>query len=115
MIVTCRFQFEAGHRLPEHPGACRRPHGHGYKLHVSVRAAVEPRTGLAIDFHDLERVVRERVLPELDHRDLNEILENPTAENIAAWVWGRLRESLPGLHEVRLEETEDCSITYRGE
>ena len=115
MIVTHRFQFEAGHRLPNHPGPCREPHGHSYKLHVSVRRAVDRKSGMAIDFHDLDRIVRETVLEQLDHQDLNRVMENPTAEEIAGWAWNRLREKLPGLFEIRVEETEDCSVTYRGD
>lgn len=115
MIVTCRLQFEAAHRLPGYEGPCRQPHGHSYKLHVSVRAAVDAASGMAIDFHQLETIVRERLCEDLDHRDLNEFLDNPTAENIAVWIWERLREPLPGLYEIRLEETEDFSVTYRGE
>ena len=115
MIVTHRFQFEAGHRLPNHPGPCREPHGHSYKLHVSVQGEVERKSGMTIDFHDLDRVVQETVLRQLDHKDLNQLLENPTAEEISRWVWNQLREKLPGLCEIRVEETEDCSVTYRGE
>jgi 6-pyruvoyltetrahydropterin/6-carboxytetrahydropterin synthase len=113
--VRRSFRFEAAHRLPHHPGKCRRLHGHSYRLVVTVDLPVDPATGLAIDFSDLKTVVRERVVDPADHRDLNELVENPTAENLAVWAWRRLAETLPGLVEIELHETEDCSVVYRGE
>ncbi|HKS35948.1 MAG TPA: 6-carboxytetrahydropterin synthase, partial [Verrucomicrobiae bacterium] len=54
---------------------------------------------------------------QLDHRYLNEIagLENPTSENIAAWIWRRLQPSLPQLAEVIVAETCNSRCVYRGE
>jgi 6-pyruvoyltetrahydropterin/6-carboxytetrahydropterin synthase len=113
--VRRAFRFEAAHRLPRHPGQCRRLHGHSYRLVVTVDLPVDATSGLAIDFADLKTVVRERVVEAVDHRDLNELVENPTAENLAVWAWRRLAEALPGLVEIELHETEDCSVVYRGE
>ena len=113
--VRRRFRFDAAHRLPRHPGKCRRPHGHSYELVVAVDRPVDEESGLAIDFTDLKRVVAEEVLERLDHTDLNELMENPSAELIAVWIWGRLRDRLPGLSEIELHETRDCSVVYRGE
>jgi len=50
----------------------------------------------------------------VDHRNLNDVLDNPTAENIARWIWETLAPRLPGLSEVRLFEIPDCCVTYRG-
>jgi 6-pyruvoyltetrahydropterin/6-carboxytetrahydropterin synthase len=55
------------------------------------------------------------VLARVDHRNLNDILDNPTAENIARWVWETLQPHLPGLAEVRLYEIPDSCVTYRGQ
>ena len=115
MRVRRKFGFEAAHRLPHHPGKCRRPHGHSYRLVVTVERAVDPATGLAIDFGDLKQVVNREVVAVVDHRDLNEMIDNPTAERIAEWIWGRLTGPLPGLVEVELHETRNCSVVYRGE
>lgn len=115
MRVTRRFGFEAAHRLPHYDGPCFNPHGHSYKLRVSLDLPIERRTGLTYDFVDLERVVRERVLSRLDHRDVNAVIENPTAEQIVVWIWQQLDGHLPGLCELRLGETDDCWVTYRGE
>ena len=115
MRVRRRFEFEAAHRLPNHPGKCRELHGHSYVLVVTVERPVDPQTGLAIDFSDLKDVVKREVVDLLDHRLINERIENPTAEIMARWIWERLREALPGLAEIELHETSNCSVVYRGE
>jgi 6-pyruvoyltetrahydropterin/6-carboxytetrahydropterin synthase len=114
-MVRRRFRFEAAHELPGHPGECRRLHGHSYELFVGVEREVEAKSGMAIDFSDLKRIVGKEVIEPIDHRMLNELMDNPTAEMIAVWIWNRLSEALPGLAEVELHETENCSVIYRGE
>ena len=52
MIVRRRFEFEAAHRLPNHPGKCRELHGHSYGLFVKVDRPVDDTSGMAIDFSD---------------------------------------------------------------
>lgn len=115
MRVRRRFGFEAAHRLPRHPGACRELHGHSYVLVVTVDRPVDRTSGLAIDFGDVKQVVQARVLARLDHRSLNDLLENPTAELLAVWIWDEIAAGLPGLVEVELHETANCSVVYRGE
>ncbi len=115
VILNRTFRFEAAHRLPLHPGACRNLHGHSYVLRVALETDVDPRTGMGCDFSDLDVVVRARVLDQADHRNFNDFLENPTAENICRWIWERLDGALPGrLVEIELHETFDCSCVYRG-
>lgn len=115
MIVRRRFRFEAAHRLPRHPGKCRELHGHSYELVVAVDRPVEPASGMAIDFSDLKRTVHDHVVEPLDHKLVNDLIENPTAEEMAAWIWRRLAPLLPGLLELELHETRDCSVVYRGD
>ena len=115
MRVRRRFDFEAAHRLPGHPGKCRDLHGHSYILTVTVERAVEAHSGMAIDFGDLKRVVSSEVVEPLDHKYINDILDNPTAEVMAVWIWNRLAAVLPGLDEIELHETARCSVVYRGE
>jgi 6-pyruvoyltetrahydropterin/6-carboxytetrahydropterin synthase len=114
VLIAREFDFQAAHQLPDHPGKCRNLHGHGYRLRVICRAAVDTTTGLAIDFGEVKRIVRERALDALDHAYLNEILKIPSAEHIAAWIWERLEGELP-LHEIVLFETPTCYVAYRGE
>jgi 6-pyruvoyltetrahydropterin/6-carboxytetrahydropterin synthase len=115
MRVARDFTFEAAHLLPDHPGKCRRLHGHGYRLRVVCDAPVDPSTGLAIDFQEIKRVVEDRVLEPLDHTHLNEVLPIPSAENLAIWIWDRLRGAGLPVVEVVVHETDDCSVSYRGE
>jgi 6-pyruvoyltetrahydropterin/6-carboxytetrahydropterin synthase len=109
MRLDVEFYFAAAHRLPRYEGPCFRLHGHNYKMFVSVEGEVDPKTGMIFDFGVLKQVVSR-----VDHRNLNDVLDNPTAENIARWVWETLGPHLPGLCEVRLYEIPDCCVTYRG-
>ena len=109
-----RFRFEAAHHLPRHEGKCRELHGHSYELVVAVERPVDKISGMVIDFSDLKRVVRREVVDKLDHRCVNDVIDNPTAENMASWIWNRLAPELSGLVEVELCETRDCSVVHRG-
>lgn len=111
MRVTRAFHFDAAHRLRDYGGKCERLHGHTWGLRVTVEAPVGSG-GLAFDFAVLDRIVRERVIAALDHEDLNEILPQPSSENLAIWVWDRLRD-LP-LWEIRVYESPASFVTYRG-
>lgn len=115
MRVKRIFDFEAAHRLPQHPGKCRDLHGHSYRLIVTVDRPVDPATGLGIDFSDLKRIVKDEVVDRLDHKYVNDLIDNPTAEVMAVWIWERLRAPLHGLVEVELWETRNCAVVYRGE
>jgi 6-pyruvoyltetrahydropterin/6-carboxytetrahydropterin synthase len=115
MILRVEFQFNAAHRLPYYQGPCFHTHGHNYKLLVFVEGPVDARTGLSTDFVRVKEIVRERVLKDIDHNDLNQVLDNPTAENVVMWMWDRLAPGLPGLKEMQLYETDDAAVIYRGE
>jgi 6-pyruvoyltetrahydropterin/6-carboxytetrahydropterin synthase len=68
------------------------------------------------DFDRIERIVGERVVDALDHRNLNDLMENPTAENIVLWIWKRLERSLVRLDELVLWETQSsCAILRRSD
>ena len=114
MIVRRSFDFEAAHKLPHHPGKCRELHGHSYRLVVSVDRAVDAGSGLAIDFADLKQVVKLQAVDVLDHKYVNDLIDNPTAEVMAVWIWQRLEDRLEGLVEIELHETRNCSVVYRG-
>ncbi len=113
--VKVAFDFEAAHRLPQHPGKCKELHGHSYHLVVTVSRRVAQETGMAIDFADLKQIVRREVVDRLDHTYLNDKIDNPTAEILSVWIWQALREPLLGLVEVELWETRNCAVVYRGE
>jgi 6-pyruvoyltetrahydropterin/6-carboxytetrahydropterin synthase len=115
MRLDVEFAFAAAHRLPRYDGPCFRLHGHNYRFFVAVEGEVDPRSGMIADFGEIKRVVKERILDRVDHQNLNDLLENPTAENIARWIWETLAPGLAGLSEVRLYEIPDSCVTYRGQ
>ena len=111
MRVSREFRFEAAHRLEDYDGKCEEMHGHSWKIRVTVSAPVG-ENGLAFDFVELEREVREKVVDHLDHSYLNDMVRPPSAENVAVWAWDRLSH-LP-LHEVKVWETPECAVVYDG-
>ncbi|AWN39638.1 6-carboxytetrahydropterin synthase QueD [Methylobacterium durans] len=118
MKITQAFTFEAAHRLPNVPAThrCHRMHGHSYRVELTVEGEVDPQTGWIVDFYDMERVFAP-ILARLDHHTLNEIegLENPTAENIASWIWHRTKGGLPCLSRVKVCETPMSWAEYEGD
>lgn len=108
MRICKQFTFEAAHVLPHHPGKCSRLHGHSYRLEVFVDGPLQssgPASGMVVDFDEIAGTVREHVIDRLDHRSLNELLENPTSELIIEWIWQSLASHLPGLAQLVLWET----------
>jgi 6-pyruvoyltetrahydropterin/6-carboxytetrahydropterin synthase len=112
------FRFEAAHWLPTFPEGhkCRRLHGHSFHVEVVVAGAVPPDRGYLVDYGEIKAAVAP-VIDQLDHYCLNDIpgLEVPTAENLAAWLWQRLRPALPQLAAIVVNETCTSSCTYTGE
>jgi 6-pyruvoyltetrahydropterin/6-carboxytetrahydropterin synthase len=112
--VTRSFTFDAAHMLPWHAGKCRNLHGHTYRLEVSIEGPLGS-DGIVTDFADLDTIVRREVIDRFDHVYLNDLLDNPTAELIAADIWKRLEHTAWGgptlaLAGLRLWETPDSSV-----
>ncbi len=116
--ITIRETFSAAHRLSDYAGACERIHGHNYTVEVSVTSAELDAAGMVMDFHELKEMVRD-VLKTLDHQFINDLAAfqkvNPTAENIARFVFQELKKALPSgvfLKQVTVWETENSRATY---
>jgi 6-pyruvoyltetrahydropterin/6-carboxytetrahydropterin synthase len=107
--VTCSFTFEAAHRLAWHPGKCRNLHGHSYRLEVTVAGPLDDN-GVVVDFDLLREIVEREVIGQWDHRDLNQVLDNPTAELLAHRAWELLAAAGVDLAALRLWETADSSV-----
>ena len=111
------FQFEAAHLLPRLPKAhkCRRLHGHSFSVEVVVTGSCDERLGWVMDYADISAAFKP-LWAKLDHYYLNDIpgLENPTSENIAVWIWKRLKPRLPLLTEIVVAETCMSRCVYRG-
>lgn len=104
MRVGVAEYFDSAHFIPNHE-TCGKVHGHTYRVEVEVEGDLN--NGMVIDFADLKRALRE-VIKELDHRLINDILDNPTCENICLYIYERLREKLDvKIVRVRLYEGKD--------
>src|ERR1017187_7458483 len=98
MELRKTFQFEAAHLLPHLAKShkCRRLHGHSFKVEVAVSGPCHPKLGWVMDYGEIGEAFQPIWL-QLDHNYLNESrgLENPTSENLALWIWQRLKPRLP--------------------
>jgi 6-pyruvoyltetrahydropterin/6-carboxytetrahydropterin synthase len=102
--VTCTFTFEAAHHLDWHTGKCKNLHGHSYRLDVTVAGGLDAN-GVVVDFDILNSIVQREVIDHWDHRDLNEVLDNPTAELLAHRAWELLTGGGLAVSALRLWET----------
>lgn len=95
---------------------CGRLHGHSFSIEVHVRGPLDPNLGWIMDFSDIKGAFKP-IEEAIDHRYLNDVqgLENPTSENLARWVWHRLRPDLPGLSKIVVRETCTSGCVYAGE
>ena len=100
--------------LPE-THKCRRLHGHSFRVEIVLAGECDAKLGWLMDYAEIKAVFSP-IWEKLDHHYLNEIrgLENPTSENIAAWIWQQLKPSLPLLVEVVVAETCTAQAVYRG-
>ena len=129
LTVTKRFEFEAAHNLPKHPGKCKQLHGHSYQLEVEIGIwnqgrildDVDPDTGMIMDFGDLKQIVQETIIERMDHHNLNAVLAiTPTAELMVMWIRAALDQVLTSrgmtdlyLARVRLWETSNSYAEWK--
>lgn len=88
--------FDAAHYIEGYKGKCSNIHGHRweYKLYVTCKAHLDP-LGMVADFSDVKTWLKKKVDLIFDHKIINEQVEfNPTAENLAIWIFNCLSESL---------------------
>jgi 6-pyruvoyltetrahydropterin/6-carboxytetrahydropterin synthase len=120
--VTVEDSFAAGHYLRDYKGKCENPHGHNYKVRVTLTGPTLDKAGLLLDFKDLKEVMK-HVIDRLDHQMLNEIEPfialNPSAENLAKYFYdqtnGRLKSRTSGrvaVKDVTIWETDTTTARY---
>ena len=135
MRITRRERFNAAHRLfredwtdeknAEVFGKCSNPnwHGHNYTLFVTVEGSVDKETGFVINLKDLSRIVREKVIDKMDHKNLNLEVDFMkgyivSTENIAIAIWNQIEKDISLLNArlycVKLVETENNFVEYFG-
>ena len=112
------FQIEAAHYLPHVPEGhkCRRMHGHSFQIEIHVTGPMDEQLGWVMDFAEIKNAF-DPLYRQLDHHCLNDIpgLENPTSENLARWIWQRLKSDLPALSKIVIRETCASGCVFRGE
>jgi 6-pyruvoyltetrahydropterin/6-carboxytetrahydropterin synthase len=120
--LTVEDTFAAGHYLRNYKGQCENPHGHNYKIRVTLAGKELDRAGLLLDFKDLRGVMR-HVIERLDHQMINDIepftVLNPSAENLAKYFFDetsvRLRQATDGrvnVKDVMVFETDTTTAKY---
>ena len=118
MEIYKEFTIEAAHLLPNLPEShkCNRLHGHSFRIEVHVTDRLDSQKGWVMDFSDISGLFGP-VFEALDHHYLNDIegLENPTSENLARWIWNRLKPVLPSLSAIVVRETCTAGCIYRGD
>ena len=135
VFVTRRERFSAAHRLfnpdlsdsenEELYGPCSNPnwHGHNYVVWITIRGDVNKDTGYVVDLKQLSRIIREKVVVKLDHKNINTEVDFMkgqfvSTENLAKGIWKELEPSIEALgvqmHSVKLQETENNSVEYFG-
>ena len=136
MVITRKVEFSASHvcRMPQlseeengrlfGPEANPHGHGHNYVVEVSVAGVPDAVTGMVMDLKDLKQILMREIVEPYDHRFLNYEVPPfdrvvPTVENIARDIWARLEAGLRGANRqlcaVRVYETPDLFVDYRGE
>ena len=117
MEIYREFSFDAAHRLTGLPldHRCSGLHGHTFTVRVFLEGPVQTDRGWVRDYGEIKDICAP-VISILDHSCLNEIegLSNPTSENIAVWLWKRLKPLLPELSQIEICETQSTGCRYRG-
>jgi 6-pyruvoyltetrahydropterin/6-carboxytetrahydropterin synthase len=110
--VTVEAGFSSGHYLRNYHGKCENPHGHNYKVRVTLAGRELDGSGLLLDFKLLKNVLRP-VIDRIDHQMLNDLepfIElNPSAENIARYFYDQTNEQLAEMTAGRVR-VKDCTI-----
>ena len=120
--VTVEDSFAAGHFLRNYKGKCENPHGHNYKVLVTLQGRELDKAGLLLDFKDLKYAIK-GVVDKLDHQMINEVAPftevNPSAENLAKYFYEQTNVQLKDVTEgrvwvkqVTMFETDTTNATY---
>jgi len=137
MIISKKVEFSASHicrssRLSDAenyrvygPAANPQSHGHNYIVEVAIEGTPDPVTGMILDLKHLKDILEDRILNVYDHRLLNAEVDTfadtvPTVENMAIDMWNRIVKHIDAtgrarLYSVRVHETSDLVVEYRGE
>lgn len=108
-LLKVREEFSAAHALKEYKGECEDFHGHNYRVQIEILVKELPPRGYLYDFKEIRDYLK-GVLP--DHKNLNEFFSfNPTAENIAHWLFHKVKERYP-IRACEVWESENSGVRY---
>ena len=114
--LTVEREFSSGHYLRNYRGRCENPHGHNYKVRITLSGAELDEAGLLLDFKLLKQVMRP-VIDRIDHQMLNDLEPfttiNPSAENIARYFYQQTNQQLTAMTQGRVR-VKDCTIWETG-
>ena len=119
--LTVKGHFDAAHYLRGYEGKCQRLHGHTFNYIVEIEGKVLNKLGILIDFVDIKAAMKMLEEDWLDHKDLNNVgpfmSKNPTAENLAEFIYKSLRSAFICLADVRISsvtvwESPDAGATF---
>jgi 6-pyruvoyltetrahydropterin/6-carboxytetrahydropterin synthase len=110
--VTVEAGFSSGHYLRNYYGKCENPHGHNYKVRVTLAGLELDATGLLLDFKLLKQVLKPTI-DRIDHQMLNDLEPftelNPSAENLARYFFDQTNTQLKGMTDGRVR-VKDCTV-----
>ena len=110
--VTIEAGFSSGHYLRNYHGKCENPHGHNYRVLVTLAGAELDETGLLLDFKLLKNLLKP-VVDYLDHQMINDLAPftelNPSAENLARYFYDQTSLQLQALTIGRVR-VKDCTV-----
>ncbi len=124
--LTIRAHFDAAHQLRNYTGKCSNLHGHTWDIEAFVQGEILDNTGMLMDFRVLKEILG-CIIDEFDHRCINELPAfadnkpdtlNPTAENIAQYIYNKMRQELKNrlpdteLRMIKVWESPDASAAY---
>ncbi len=135
IYITRKEHFNAAHKLFRAEwsneknekvfGKCSNPnwHGHNYDLFVTVKGEINPETGFLVDLKLLSKIIKEKVIEKLDHRNINlevDFMQGKMAstEVLAIGIWNEIANEINKLgcklHSIKLFETENNFVEYFG-
>ncbi|HTZ46901.1 MAG TPA: 6-carboxytetrahydropterin synthase QueD [Verrucomicrobiae bacterium] len=120
--VSVEETFSSGHALRGYKGKCENPHGHNYRVQVTLEGPQLDNIGLLVDFTHLKEIMR-AIIKRLDHQFINDLEPfttiNPSAENMAKYFYEEISGNLKGLppgarvSNVVVWETDTAMAKYR--
>lgn len=135
VYITRRERFNAAHMLWNYNwneqknievfGKCANKnwHGHNFELFVTVKGEVNTKTGFVVNLKDLAKIIQEKVIDKLDHKNLNldvDFMKDKMAstEVLAIAIWQELEANIvqlgATLHCIKVQETENNFVEFFG-